>query len=182
MAWKEHSELKPENKLYEEKKQAMIVAENALAHATQIVMGLGASGLDKFTLENVTKRVKETAADLFLWVFGQGELAIEHQKNKKQEPKKEESTTKTGLESATNLGPFLVHSEFPTPTLEQQKILELIAKKLAIPGVKYDGVTNELKQSILNWIKEATGKVGYPKKESSVDEFITWYKNKDKNN
>lgn len=41
-------------------RQASIVAQSCLERAIETVMGLGGSGLDPFTLENVKKRVTET--------------------------------------------------------------------------------------------------------------------------
>jgi len=73
MSWKEYSQLSKEDQRKEDQRQLMIVRQNALAHATQIVMGLGASGLDNFTLSNIKKRVLETASDLVDWVYGEKE-------------------------------------------------------------------------------------------------------------
>jgi len=151
MAWKEFSEMKPTDQMYEKKKQAMIVAQNALSHATQIVMGLGASGLDEFTLTNVTKRIKETAESLTLWVYGQAEVltAAEAPKPTKKPVKKE----------AKPASP-------PAPQLEEKKVLDAVAEIL---GVIED---DKLRVRVRDWVHAQVGKYAYPKKMASVDKIV----------
>ena len=81
------------------RKDAQIISQSCLNRATEIVMGLGASGLDPFTLENIKKRIKETAADLSLWVYGNVEVL-------------------TAYKEAPNV--------LPEPTAEQKKVLNMI--------------------------------------------------------
>jgi hypothetical protein len=85
------------------KKQASIVAQSCLERAVDTVLGLGASGLDKFTLENVIKRVSETYNSYCSLVW-----------NKTDELLKENNSEV---------------KSFPTPTLEQKKALELVKKE-----------------------------------------------------
>lgn len=59
--------------------------------------------------------------------------------------------------------------ELPTPTLEQNKILESISKQLNMP-------VDSIKPITLIWAKIVTGKETYPSKDSSVSKFIEWYK------
>jgi hypothetical protein len=56
--------------------------------------------------------------------------------------------------------------ELPTPTLEQQKVLELIAAKL---NRKVD---DNLKRSVLDWVNRTYAKTVYPSKESNVEKFV----------
>ena len=65
--------MKQEDQEFELRKQRSIVRQNALAHATNVVMGLGASGLDKFTLQNCVQRIKEAAEEFVEWVYESNE-------------------------------------------------------------------------------------------------------------
>jgi len=52
-----------------EAKDRRIVRQSMLKAAVETVLGLGASDLDKFTLENVKRRVLETAETYVNWVY-----------------------------------------------------------------------------------------------------------------
>jgi len=86
-------------------KDLRIVRQSCLKCATEMVMGLGASGLDKFTLQNVVKRTQEAAQKLVDWVYENEDPHFA--------PK-----------------PFAPNEPKATPTLKQKKLLEAIAKKL----------------------------------------------------
>ena len=126
------------------KKDAMIVSQSSLKCATKIVMGLGASGLDKFTLENVKKRILETAESLTYWVYGQAEILT----TPEVIPKKE--------------------AVLPTPTQAQNKILEAIANKIG--GV----VNDDLKSKVLEWAFKVHNIKKYPESMASVLTIVDW--------
>lgn len=84
------------------KKQASIVAQSCLERAVETCLGLGASGLDNFTLANVIRRVSETHNQYCELVWNKTlELAGE---------------VKTNTDVVSDI-------EHPTPTVEQQTIL-----------------------------------------------------------
>lgn len=63
-------------------------------------------------------------------------------------------------------------SVLPAPTLEQNKILDLIADSL---GVNND---DKLKQKVLNYIEKNYGKRIYPGKKETAEKFISERKTK----
>lgn len=63
MAWKEFSDLKPEDKKKEDERQKMIVCQSCLERATTIVIAQGV------TTGISLNQIKEVASDLVDWVY-----------------------------------------------------------------------------------------------------------------
>jgi hypothetical protein len=131
------------------RKDAQIIAQSSLKVATDIVMGLGASGLDPFTLSNVKKRVKETAAELIAFVYNSADLVVT--------PKpKSKALTKATL---------------PKPNPAAAKVLAEIIKQNTLP-ISDD----EVKRRTLEWAKSVHKVEQYPQSMESVKEILEWLK------
>lgn len=111
MAWKEYSELKPEDKRHEDVRQKMIVCQSCSERATKIVTERPAFRDDK-DLDCVAL-IKEIANELVDWVY---------------EKANEQDTKPTSV-------------SLPTPTAAQAKVLSKIAAELKLVGKGLDAET-----------------------------------------
>ena len=116
-----------------------------------------------------TEVIVQEADVYFFWLYQDQEIKV---------PEKPKVKTVVSTEIVQHdLTVISNEAELPTPTLEQQKVLTLIAAKLNLRQDN-DFAFNGIKKSVLLWAKEVSGKEIYPTKESSVDKFITWFKEK----
>jgi len=72
MSWKEYSQLSKEDQRKEDQRQLMIVRQNALAHATSVVV----ANMEIVGYENAIENIKAIASELVDWVCGEKESNV----------------------------------------------------------------------------------------------------------
>jgi len=112
LEWKQKDDLK----------RASIVSQSCLERAVETVMGLGASGLDKFTLENVKKRVTETH-DYYCELVYQKTEELAFPKPKTAREQSSQVTEKQGFSGVVS------DLTCPTPTVPQQEALKIVEQE-----------------------------------------------------
>ena len=137
-----------------------IVRQSSLKVAADIVFFIGIS-------ENVVLSVKEIAQQLTNWVYEKpnskdlfvagkdGSMIVGEQTDEKV--------------TIGNRAPTL--GQLPEPTLQQKKVLDVIAGKQ-----NKTQVDPQLKFDVLRWAKATHGQQSYPTKLDSVETFLKWFK------
>ena len=135
-------------------KERRIVTQNALSHATQIVLAVfGSDGVQAKDFTTVTNEVKKIAAELVDFVYN-GLPATEETPSKTAKTKTKKMETK-------------IESTIPAPTVAQKEILDYVAEKTGLSG-------EEMYGKVLDFIEKKFNKRVYATKLESMEGFEQW--------